>query len=78
MVRSAFKSITGFLRLMRHLPSEQPGVSKAGARKVRRASHVARGGTAFTGTSATDKVFGKALTEGHNVTRYGDPGSKRP
>lgn len=78
MARNAFKSITSFLRLMRHLPPEQPGVSKAGARMVRQASHVFRGGTLFTGTSATDKVFGKALAEGHNVKRYGDPGSKRP
>ena len=79
MVRNAFKSFAGFVRLVRHLPPEQPGVSKAGARMVRQASHVAaQGGTNFTGTSATDKVFGKALAEGHNVKRYGDPDSKRP
>ncbi len=79
MARSTFmgvvRSFANFLRLLRRLPPQQPGVSNAGARTVREASHVAR---SFSGTTATDKVLGKALAEGHRAKRYGDPASKRP
>ena len=72
--------IHGFFLLLVRMPREprRPNPSKAAAKSVREASHVARSGTAFTGTSATDSVFGKELAAGHKQEVYGDPMSERP
>lgn len=87
MVRRIVQSILrvidqvhGFFLLLVRMPGEprRPDPAKEAARRVRGASHVARSGTAFTGTSATDSVFGKELAAGHKQTTYGDPMSDRP
>ena len=83
IVRGILKVIDqvyGFFLLLVRMPLEprRPNPSKAAARHVREASHVARSGTAFTGTSATDSVFGKELAAGHKQHVYGDPMSERP
>lgn len=59
--------VHGFFLLLVRMPGQppQPNPSKAAAKRVREASHVARSGTAFTGTSATDSHFGKELAAGH-------------
>lgn len=87
MVRRVLKSIAnvvqqiwGFLFLLVRMPIERqgPNPAKEAARQVRRASHVFSGSTYFTGTSATDSVFGKELAAGHKQATYGDPMSERP
>ena len=79
-IGKAFDQVWGFLLLMFLMPTVRsaPNPSKAAARQVRRASHVASAGTFFTGTSHTDKILGKELAEGHKTTVYGDPMSERP
>lgn len=63
MVSSFFKSLWNFLRLLCRMPTGRSGVSKAGAKRVRQASHVSTYG--FTGTSKTDKFLAKELRDGH-------------
>lgn len=72
--------VHGFFLLLVGMPREprKPNPSKAAAERVREASHVARSGTAFTGTSATDSVFGKELAAGHKQKVYGDPVAEDP
>lgn len=79
MVRNTFRELRNFFRLMRGMPPIRSGVSKAGAKQAREAMHVSRGGGgggAFSGTSATDGVLGKAIASGHQEKVHGDPASK--
>ena len=78
MVRRTFGELRNFVRLMRGMPPTRTGVSRAGAKQARRASHVGGpgGATAFSGTSSADSHLGKAVASGHQEKVYGDPGSK--
>ena len=79
MVKKTFRELRNFFRLMRGMPPIRTGVSNAGAKQAREASHVYKaggGGGAFTGTSAADGVLGKAIASGHQEKVYGDPASK--
>ena len=79
-IADVFQQIWGFLFLLVRMPIERqgPDPAKEAARQVRRASHVFSGSTYFTGTSATDKLLGKELADGHKTTVHGDPMSERP
>ena len=59
---NVFKNLWNFLRLLLRMPKGRSGVSNAGAKRARQAMHVSR---TFSGTSATDKILGKELRDGH-------------
>ena len=78
MLRNAFKNFTNFLRLLRGMPPTSSGVSNAGAKQASGAMNIRGiGGFTKTGADRSDNLLGKALADGHKVTVYGDPASKR-
>ena len=75
-IRNFIRNFKNFLRLMRGMPPIRSGVSKAGAKQARDASHARGPGGGGSGTSSADSHLGKAIASGHQEKVYGDPASK--
>ena len=82
MVRNAFRSITRFLRLLRHKPPESPAMGEinAAAKRVQGAMHArAAGPGGFAGFGVgragrtMDRLAGQELADGHKKARRKTP-----
>lgn len=73
-ILSFMKAASDFVMHLLHTPKEEstPDPAKAAAKQVKDAMHV-RGvggqGGGFSGSSATDGLYGKVLAEGHEKAR---------
>ena len=70
------RNFKNFLRLLRGMPPDPARVSDTGAKQVREAMHVSRGGSGLN--KNTDKLFGKAIASGHQEKPYGGPCLETP
>ncbi len=65
MLGQFLKDLTGFVGSLRHAPTEPARVSHASVKQVREASFA----PCQWSSSGTDRMFGKAIADGHNNER---------